>query len=205
MWIFPTRGWRLSALLKGVLRERPEAAWEIQPQPPAPDTPLLQVGPKSGGSRLLAKDGVLNEARAACSLPGARVPPSLQTGPAGWVMVSIQHTSVSKASRCAQPPEEERGSETSQLLLGKFSCFTVCLAPQRGLAALGLTHLSSGLPAKPSEPLAEDSRPPARPPSSSFFRGLTTQPRPSQSGQNKESRQSRVQIVSLCYDFGQIS
>ena len=36
-------------------------------------------------------------------------------------------------------PEEERGSETLQLLVGKFSCFTVCLVPQRGLAALSLT------------------------------------------------------------------
>lgn len=111
-------------------------------------TPLPQDSPKSRGSRLLAKDRVLNEGRGG-DLPVLRLGQcaSLTPNRAGWVMVSIQHTSVSKAACCAlpRPPQEERASETSQLLLGKFSCFTECLTPQRGPAA-GLTHLRSRPP-----------------------------------------------------------
>lgn len=68
----------------------------------------------------------------------AHGPASLQTGLAGsW---SPFNTLLFPRFRVVPiRPEEERGSETVQLLLGKFSCFTVCLVPQRGLAALSLT------------------------------------------------------------------
>lgn len=92
----------------------------------------------------------------------AQVPASLRTQLAGsWSPFNIllfQGFVLCCAVLCCvvSPSEEERGSETSQLLLGKFSSFITCLAPQRGLAALGLTHLSSRRATKPSPPRRED-------------------------------------------------